>query len=449
MAGVDHSRSLSPVRVEQAVRQASAVFASLPAVLPGVHDMYFDLHRHPELSGQEERTSRIVATELEAAGYEVTSNVGGYGVVGLLRNGDGPVVAVRGDMDALPVQEKTGLPYASNVVATREDGTQVPVMHACGHDLHTACLVGTAKLFAAHKARWRGTLMIIAQPAEETLSGAPAMLAEGLFTRFPRPHVVLGQHVLPARAPDVMHLPGAISTASNNLRVTIFGVGGHGAQPHTTVDPIVIGAAIVSRLQTIVSRETSPFTPAVVTVGSFHSGLRPNIIPDQAVMEITVRAFDNATAARIVEAVERIVRAECEAGRCPREPKVEPMESTLANINDPAVVEHLESVHRALFGGEQVSRLPFPIMGSEDFALFGVPGPERYPEPAIPTAYWYFGGTGAERWASAAGKTYLEKAEALPDNHSPFYYPDPDPTLQRGIEALVGAALGYLGAVDE
>ena len=433
-----------PEDILQVAQLARDIFASLPEVLPGAHEMYFDLHRNPELSGQEARTSALVEEQLEQAGYEVTPNVGGYGVVGLLRNGDGPTVGLRGDMDALPVPEKTGLPYASTVTFTREDGTQVPVMHACGHDLHTACLVATAKLLSTHRDRWRGTLMIIAQPAEETFLGAPAMLADGLFTRFPRPDVVLGQHVGPMRAADVIHRPGTAAAASRNLRVEIFGVGAHGSQPQLSVDPVVIGASIVMHLQRIVSRELGPYIPGVVTVGSFHAGTRPNIIPDRAVLEITVRSYQDEVADRMVDSIKRIVRAECEVARTPREPEIEIIESTPANVSDLGVVERVQSVHRALFGEEAVLTAPFAMMGSEDFAYFGIPGPERYPEPPIPTAYWFVGGTGAERWEQTSGKGYFERVDKIPGNHSPLYYPDPDPTIQRAIEALTSGALAYL-----
>ena len=430
---------------EHVMRSMQAISESLTAMLPGIEFLYRDLHAHPELSGQETRTSGVVSRELSRAGYEVTENVGGHGVVALLRNGDGPTVAIRGDMDALPVEEKTGLPYASKETGMDAEAHRVPVMHACGHDVHTACLVGTARLLATHRKHWNGAVMVIAQPAEETGTGAAAMLADGLFVRFPRPNIVLGQHVMPGRAGSLVHRPGTIYAASHSLRIHIFGVGGHGSQPHLAVDPIVIAAAVVTRLQTIVSRELGPYTPGVVTVGSLHAGSRPNIIPDNAVLELTVRVFDNATAERVLASIDRIVQAECTAGRSPRPPRIEVMGSTCALVNDAAAVDRVQSVHRALFGDHEVLTAPFPLTGSEDFAFFAQPGPDRYPEPAIPVAFWMIGGTGPERW-NAAGGSYFERLQNLPSNHNPGFYPDPTPTLRRGVEALTSGALAYLGA---
>jgi amidohydrolase len=430
---------------EQVGEGVREVIGGVDGMLPAIDAFYRDLHEHPELSGMEERTSGKVAARLEAAGYEVTGGIGGWGVVGLLRNGDGPVVGLRGDMDALPVREETGLPYASRVTVTRDDGTTAPVMHACGHDLHTGCLVGTAELLATYTDRWRGTVLAIAQPAEETLRGAAAMLADGLFTRFPRPDVVFAQHALNSRAGMLHHRPGAMHAAARNLRVRIFGKGGHGSQPHLVIDPVVMAAQVVVQLQTIVSREVSPYESAVVTVGSIHGGTRYNIVPAEVTLELTTRGVGEPLMDQLQHAIERIAEGVCAAGRAPRPPAVELVEQVYTNVNDPATVQRVRALHAALFGTDVVD-LPVTVTGSEDFALYGMPGPGRYQSPSIPTAFWFLGTVPGHQWDASSGSALLEKAAEFPGPHTPLFAPDRQPSLRRGIQALTAAALSFLSA---
>jgi hippurate hydrolase len=425
---------------------AGGVLGSLDELVPDLIECYVDLHRHPELSTQEHRTAGIVADRLARSGYEVTSGVGGTGVVGALRNGDGPIVALRADMDALPVREQTGLPYASEVVAKDPEGRDVPVMHACGHDAHTTCLVGAAELLARGRDAWQGTLLWFAQPAEETIDGARMMLRDGLYDRFGTPDVVLGQHVGPFPAGMVFHRPGPMMAATQSLDVTIVGRGGHGSRPETTVDPVVVGAYIVTRLQTIVSREIEALQPAVVTVGEFHAGTKANVIPDQARLAINIRAFDDKVQRRIVSAIERIVRAEAEAARCPQPPEIRLSHGGPVTSNDAAVVDRVKAAHLAWFGDKRVMDMPVPAMGSEDFGLFArADGNEDSPR-TVPTGFWFWGGAPAEQIAAAEGETILEKIGSLPSNHHPGFMVDPEPTLRAGVEALAVAALAYLGA---
>jgi hippurate hydrolase len=423
---------------------ARGVLEPLEAALGGLADCYVDLHRHPELSNQEVRTAGIVAERLGVSGYEVTIGVGGTGVVGVLRNGDGPTVALRADMDALPVREQTGLPYASEARGTDPSGRDVAVTHACGHDAHTACLVGAADLMARARDAWAGTLVWLAQPAEETLDGARAMLRDGLYDRFGTPAVVLGQHVAPFPVGMVFHRPGPVMAASKAIDVTIFGRGGHGSRPETTVDPVVVGSFVVARLQTIVAREVDPQHPAVVTVGEFHAGTKANVIPDEARLSISIRSFDDRVERQLVSAIERIVRAEAEAARCPRPPLVTDPLGGPVTSNDAQVVDTVQAAHREWFGVERVMDLPSPVMGSEDFGLFAHPDGNPSSPRAVPTGFWFWGGAGEDQVAAAPGDTLLEKIGSLPSNHHPGFMVDPEPTLRSGVEALAVAALAYL-----
>lgn len=311
------------------------------AILPDAEALYLDLHRNPELSLQERRTSTLLAERLKALGYDVTAGVGGYGVVAILRNGAGPTVLLRTDMDALPVEEKTGLSYASTVTTKNAAGATVPVMHACGHDLHMASWMGTATLMAQHRERWTGTLMLIAQPAEEIGVGASAMLKDGLLTRFPKPSFALAIHddVLPAG--QIGFTPGYAHAAADAVDITIFGRGGHGAQPENTIDPIVIGARTVLALQTIVARENNPRDPAVVTVGSFQGGTQNNVIPDEVHLLLTVRTYRPEVRKRILSSIERITKAEAMAGGAPREPLIITKPAANAEYNDPALTARM------------------------------------------------------------------------------------------------------------
>src|SRR4051794_24284145 len=300
----------------------SSALAGLDAIMAELEDLYRDIHEHPELSMQEERTAARAAELLQAAGYAVTTGVGGSGVVGLLANGDGPTVMLRADMDALPIKEATGLPYASTVTATGPDGNEVPVMHACGHDMHVAWLAGATALLAAARDAWHGTVLAVFQPAEETAQGAQAMIGAGLFDRFPKPEVILGQHVMPAPAGAIGYRPGTTQAAADSLEVRLFGRGAHGSMPESSVDPVVMAAATVLRLQTIVSREIAASQAAVVTIGALQSGTKDNVIPDEALLKLNVRTFDEHVRTRVLDAIKRIVEAEATASGAPRQPEI-------------------------------------------------------------------------------------------------------------------------------
>ncbi|MGW6060282.1 amidohydrolase [Streptomyces sp. NPDC055189] len=388
---------------------------------------YQDLHRHPELSFQEHRTAGILAERLRGAGYAVTTGVGGTGVVGVLANGDGPVVWLRGDMDALPVKETTGLAYASTV-----DG----VMHACGHDTHVTWLTFAADALAAARETWSGTLVVIGQPAEEAGGGAAAMVADGLQERFPRPDAVFGQHVAPGPAGFFAHTPGLIMSAADNVEIVVHGVGGHGSRPEATVDPVVTAAYIVTRLQTVVSREVSASDAVVLTTGQFHAGQRPNIIPAEARLGLNLRTQDVAVRDRVLAAVRRIVEGECRAAGCPTPPEVTVGASFPATVNDAALDADITAVHREIFGKDSVFDFG-PAMGSEDFSLLVPTG--------VPYSFWFVPSTTHATWQAAPGRELAEKITGVPGNHSPLFAPDLS-VLLPGVQTLVGAALHELGA---
>ncbi|MFF4833361.1 amidohydrolase [Streptomyces sp. NPDC001315] len=392
-----------------------------------LEDFYRDLHRHPELSFKEHRTAARLAGRLRAAGYAVTEGVAGTGVVGVLGNGDGPVVWLRGDMDALPVQEATGLEYASTV-----DG----VMHACGHDLHVTWLAGAAEALAAARERWSGTLVVVGQPAEESGGGAAAMVADGAHERFPRPDVVFGQHVAPGLAGFYPHTPGLTMSASDDIDVVVHGVGGHGSRPESTVDPLVTAAYIVTRLQTVVSREVAAKDSAVLTVGTFHAGTKRNIIPAEARLALNLRTQDPKVRERIFTAVRRIVEGECAAAGCPVPPEITVRAGYPNTVNDPALDTEIAAVHRELFGAYTVFDFG-PAMGSEDFSLLA-------PED-VPYDYWFVTSTPADVWDAAPGEELAEKVAAVPGNHSPLFAPDLS-VLVPGVRTLVSAALSRLSA---
>jgi amidohydrolase len=419
-------------------RQVRAVLGA-SAVLPGLTALYKDLHRHPELAGQEHRTAAAVGGWLARAGAEVTSGVGGTGVVALLRNGDGPKVLIRADMDGLPIAEETGLAYASDAMATAAEGRQVPVMHACGHDVHVAALAGTVQALASCRAAWRGTVLAVAQPAEETGTGAAAMVGDGLYELSGRPDVVLGQHVDGFGTGEVAHGAGAVTSAAVNLDVRISGRGGHGSSPESCIDPVVVAACVVLRLQTIVSREVSPTASAVVTVGSIHAGAAHNVIPDQARLAVNVRYQDEQTGQRILAAIDRIVRAECAAGGCPAEPAVVTSAAFPVLRNDEETVRLVRAVHRELLGDAQVHAL-LPSMGSEDFPVFGLPGAAS----PVPCCYWTFGGYPPQLWAKAAGDTFAARVRSMPRLHTARFAPDPRGAIRTGLAALTSAALAFL-----
>ena len=386
---------------------------------------YKHLHAHPELSMQEHRTADFLARRLGDAGLEVF-RCGGTGVVGVLRNGPGPVVAFRADTDGLPVLEDTGLDYASEATGVLEDGTEVPVMHACGHDSHMAVALATAELFARGTDAWAGTLVFILQPGEETAAGAKAMVEDGLWDKAPKPEVVYGQHVMGGLAGTVTLMGGAAMTTADSFRVTVMGKGSHGSMPEHSIDPIVLGAAMVMRLQTVVSRQVAPQSAAVLTIGSFNAGLKENVIPDRAVFTINVRTFDPKVRRTVLDSLRRIIAHEALASGAP-EPVIEDISNFPPLYNDPEEAGKLAEQFRWEFGAEKVVQ-GTPVMGSEDFgALASAIG--------VPSVFWFFGGNSAETLA----------AGAPPANHSPFFAPITDPTLATGVRAAVRALYSKVG----
>ena len=330
-------------------KDSPALLAGLPQLLPSLESIYKDVHAHPELSMQETRTAGIAADHLRGLGYEVTTGVGNTGVVALLRNGEGPVVMLRADMDALPVQEATGLPYASKATATDTTGKVVPVMHACGHDMHVAWLLGAATLFAKSRDSWSGTLMPVFQPAEETAAGAQAMIDDGLFQRFPKPDVVLGQHVMSLPAGIIAGRTGVTTSSADSLQIRLFGRGAHGSMPEASIDPVVMAASTVLRLQTIVSREVGANEAAVVTIGVLQAGTKENVIPDDAIIKLNVRTFDEGVRKRVLDAIERIVNAEAAASGAPRKPEITALDRYSLVTNDPEATKRVANAFRLHF----------------------------------------------------------------------------------------------------
>ncbi|MGF1429233.1 amidohydrolase [Kitasatospora sp. LaBMicrA B282] len=406
-----------------------------PAALHWATELYLDLHHHPELSGAEERTAARFAARLDSLGYRVTRGIGGHGVVAVLRNGPGPVVMLRAELDALPVEERTGLPYASDTPG---------VMHACGHDAHLACAAGAAAELAAARTDWRGTVLVVGQPAEETLTGAAAMLADGLYRRFEPPSAVLAQHTVPLPAGLVAHGYGPVTAGSRTLRLTLHGRGGHAATPHLAIDPVPAAAAVVLRLPGLVAQETSPAEQVVATVGALTAGSDPgNVIPDRATLTVTVRGYSEAALDRVTAAVQRVARGEALASGCPREPEIEELARSGVNHPDPALTATVRAAHRTAFGPHRVTDWP-PSPATEDFPLFGPAGLTLHGIPDIRTAYWMLGSVGPRTWAAAPGHTPAEKLPALPTNHSPHYHPHAKLTLTTGIHALATAARAVL-----
>lgn len=413
----------------------SNVVAGASDVRGRQEDLYRDLHQHPELSHQEHATSNKVAEWLTRCGFEVHKGVGGTGVVGVLENGAGPKVLLRADIDALPVKEATGLTYESTAVSTDADGNEVPVAHACGHDMHTACLLGAAELLSRAASDWKGTLVALFQPAEETGDGAKGMVDDHLGELVGKPDVALAQHVLPAPAGRVATRSGPALSAADSMRVTVFGRGGHGSMPQATVDPVVLAAMIVVRLQTVVSRETPPGETAVVTVGSIRAGTKSNVIPDHAVLEVNVRTYSEQTRAAVLEAVRRIVTAECQASRSPRDPDFELFDQFPLTENDPGATERVASAFADHFGDRAVPMAP--QTASEDFS--DIPG-----SLGVPYTYWGVGCIDAETYQRAVDATRV--LEDIPVNHAANFAPVIQPTLDTGTEALVAAALAWLSS---
>lgn len=406
--------------------RSELTFGGAAAPLDDLEELYKDLHRHPELSMQEQRTAALAAARLDAAGFEVTTGVGHTGVVGVLRNGDGPTVMLRADMDALPVQEKTALEYESTV-----DG----VMHACGHDMHVAWLAGATARLSADRDRWRGTLMAVFQPAEETAAGAQAMIDDRLVDRFPRPVVILGQHVMPAPAGRIGTRSGVITSAADSLEIRMFGRGAHGSMPEASIDPVVMAAATVLQLQTIVSREVAPAQSAVVTVGALQAGTKENVIPDEAVIKLNVRTFDEGVRRRVLDSITRIVDAEARASNSPRPPEIRSLDHYQLVRNDPEAADRVRTAFDSHFGQGQVVDTA-PISASEDFGAFGTAW-------GAPSVFWTVGGTDPDTYRQAEDAGRLAE---LPTNHNPRFAPVLHPTLDTGVDTLAVAARAFLGA---
>jgi amidohydrolase len=406
------------------------------SVYPDARALYLDLHQSPELSFHEIQTAAKLASRLRGLGYEVTEHVGETGIVAILKNGAGPTVMFRTELDGLPVEEKTGLAYASKVHAKDNSGRDVGVMHACGHDIHIASLVGAATIMAHSKNSWHGTLMLVGQPAEETISGAKKMLDDGFMTRFPKSDVALALHVgnwLPAG--KVGTGVGYQTSNADSLRITIYGKGGHGSMPNSTIDPIVIAARTVVSLQTIVSREVKPGEIAVVTVGYFQAGTKNNIIPDQAELGLTVRSYKPDVRKHLLAAIERITKAESEAAGAPRAPQIEHIEFTDSVYNDSGLDQRLKVALESALGKERVEPGE-PILASEDFSYFTAQG--------IPSYYFWLGGAEPSKFAEAKSS-----GVAMPSNHSPLFAPDLDPALHTGIEAEVAVLRNLLNSSVE
>lgn len=408
--------------------------AGLDEIYPKLDALYIDLHKSPELSMKEDRTAARLATELKALGYEVTTGVGGTGVVGVLKNGAGPTVLLRTELDALPIEEKTGLPYASTVKTVDVNGKTQPAMHACGHDIHMAGWTGAAALLARHKDLWHGTVVMVGQPGEEIVRGARAMIADGLFKRFPRPNFALAVHdTSDEPAGKVLIVPGFGMASVDSVDITIFGRSGHGAKPHTTVDPVVIAARTVLALQTLISREKDPLEPGVITVGSIHGGTKHNIIPEDVKLQITVRTYSPAVRKQLLEGIARIAKAEAASANAPREPEIAVSESQDATYNDPAVARRLEAVLAQHLGKANVAEGK-PEMVAEDFGELGKAA-------GVPSVLIRVGAVEPKKHAAA-----IAAGTPLPSLHSATFSPDRERTIRTDASVLVLATLELLGA---
>jgi amidohydrolase len=415
--------------------------AEADAVLPGPSEelladlagIYRNIHAHPELSMQERRTSGLAAEWLRQQGYEVTPGVGGTGVVGLLRNGDGATVLLRADMDALPLKENTGLSYASDKSGTDRFGQATAIAHACGHDMHVVWLMGATRILAENRGAWRGTVMAVFQPGEETAQGARAMIADGMVKRFPKPEVTLGQHVMPLPAGQIGYRAGTILSAGDSWEISLFGRGAHGSMPQKSIDPVVMAAATVMRLQTVVSREVAMTDGAVVTVGTLRAGMNENVIPDHALLRLNVRTFKDQVRERVLAAIKRIVEAEATASGAPKPPEFSVLSQYPLTRNDAAATRKVAAAFERHFGEKRVQEIE-PATASEDFGLFGAAW-------NVPAVFWVIGGIDQGIWdkAEKAGKL-----DEIPANHSPEFAPVINPTLRTGIEAMLAAAEVWL-----
>ncbi len=410
-------------------RGISQAVPEVAALEPGLESLYRDLHEHPELAFHEQRTAAALADRLKALGFEVTTQVGGTGIVAILRNGPGQVVMLRTELDALPIEEKTGLPFASKAKGLDAEGKEVPVAHACGHDLHMTGWYGTATIMARRRDKWHGTLMLVGQPAEETFGGAAAMLADGLFTRFPKPDFAISMHDEPSLpSGKVGFHAGFFRASSDAVDVTIFGRGGHGAKPQLTVDPIVLAARSILGIQTIVSRETDPLSPAVVTIGSIHGGIAGNVIPDQVRMLMSVRSYDEKVRKHLLASIQRQLDAEAAAADAPSPPSIKVTPGTEAVYNDPQLTARLVDALRQNLGADSVVEMPAK-MTSEDFSAYGRAG--------VRAVLLHIGAVSPEKLASGA---------KLPDLHSPQWFPELEPTLRSLVAAEVVMLTDLLAA---
>ena len=401
-------------------------------LLPELEEIYKDIHRNPELSMQEFRTAKIAADYLTNYQFEVSTGIGIVGVVGLMKNGEGPTVMLRADMDALPVKESTGLPYASTKVARDEEGIEVGVSHTCGHDLHVTWLMGASRLFSEHRDQWKGTLMVVFQPGEEVGRGAQSMIDDGMMNRFPKPDIILGQHVMVGESGTVSYRSGPILSAGNSLKVKIYGRGAHGSQPQTSIDPVIMAAATTMRLQTIISREIAPKENAVLTVGALQAGTKENIIPDDATLKLNIRTFDDGVRDHIISAVKRICCAECAASNAPRDPEFTTLDSYPVTENDAVATAKVAEAFNAQFGDK--SHETQPASASEDFSVFGR-------NWKVPYVFWFVGGTDPKIYFEAKKHNQLN---SIPSNHSPMYAPVINPTLKTGLQAMMTAATVWL-----
>ncbi|MFC5431645.1 M20 family metallopeptidase [Paraburkholderia denitrificans] len=401
-------------------------------LLTELEAIYKDIHQHPELSMEEVRTAKLAADYIEALGYEVTREVGVTGVVGVLRNGEGPVVMLRADMDALPMEENTGLPYASTVRAKDEDGIEVGVAHSCGHDMHVTWLMGASKILAEHRDAWTGIVMVVFQPGEEVGRGASSMVSDWGNGRFPKPDIILGQHVMVGRSGTVSYRPGVILSAGDSLKIRLFGRGSHGSQPQTSIDPVIMAASTTLRLQTIVSREISPLDNAVLTIGALQAGTKENIIPDDATIKLNMRTFDEDVRTYMLSAIRRICCAECEASNAEKPPEFTTLSSYPLTENDVAATQVVASAFRTQF--EERACETKPASASEDFSIFGRTW-------NVPYVFWFIGGTDAEVYETAVKQKQINR---IPSNHSPKFAPVIHPTLETGLQAMLTAAAAWL-----
>jgi amidohydrolase len=424
----------------------STILSSYIPDLTPYEVLYKNLHQNPGLSLQEHLAAKAAADHLKSlSGFDVRTDIGGTGLIGILTNGSGKVILLRADTDALPVEELTGLPYASKKREVDvEDGVEKPVMHACGHDMHVTCMLAAANTLHAAKKHWSGTLVVLFQPNEERAGGARAMIADGLYSpsrhACPIPDIILGQHVMPFRSGSVGTRVGTFASAADSFRVTVYGRGGHASQPHVTIDPVVLAAHIIVRLQTVVAREVDPREAAVVTVGSVVAGSTENIIASEAVLKINVRTVTVATRDRVLSAIKRIIKAECEASNSPKPPLWEATSNFPLTLNDEKITKHISNTFGKFFGNDFDSNAK-PLGGSEDFPILATEAPNREGGKGVPYCYWTFGGTDESTWDKAE-KT--GEWEAVPINHSAYFAPVVQPTLKTGVEALVVGALSFL-----